>query len=182
MVKPRFKFDAFSDFAKERQIAQAEMKRYASSGSVVTWEPTIVGTTTSPANYQLGDSGVDSTQAIRGYMIRHDDHINLWFDVGFSSSFTAGTGIWLLTMPAGIALPATTTAMGRRQHMGTWTAFDASTSSLASGSIHVYDASHVWFLYSSVPPSGPAAAVAATQPYPWGLDDTFSGHMVFPLL
>lgn len=184
MVKPRFKFDAFTDFAKERQIAQAEMKRYASSGSLVAFEPTLYGSITNPDYYKtVGAHSVPSAEALRAAYIRHDDHFSMWFSFNPGVSFTAGSGNWTMSVPDGVTVPGSVENL-LFINIGTWQAFDSSTSTMAFGPIWFdHPASNrIRFLYPSTYPLGSATSVRHDAPFTWASDDVFGGFVSFPVM
>lgn len=181
MVKPRFKFDAFADFAKERQVAQSEMKRYASSGSLVAFQPDIYGST-NPTYYKAtGASSVPAAEALRAAYIRHDDHFTMWFSFAPGTSFTAGTGAWTMSVPPGVTLPDTASTL-LYANIGTWHGYRAASNALAFGPIWVNNASTIRFLYPATYPGGTATSVGAAAPWAWASGCSFGGFVSFPIM
>ena len=182
MAKPRFKFDAFTDFAKERQIAQAEMKRYASSGSLVAFEPTLYGSTTNPDYYKtVGAHSVPAAEALRAAYIRHDDHFSMWFSFKPGVSFTAGSGNWTMSVPDGVTVPGSVENL-LFTNIGTWQALDNNTLLMAMGTVEISSSTEVKFMYPDTNTIGLIKQLGAAQPWTWATSDQFGGHFCFPIL
>lgn len=182
MAKPRFKFDAFTDFAKERQIAQAEMKRYASSGSLVAFEPTLHGSTTNPDYYKsVGAHSVPAAEALRAAYVRHDDNFSMWFSFNPSVSFTAGSGFWTMDLPDGITISDTAAGM-LYAVLGTWSAYDSDTGNRCTGIIRAATTTSVRFLYQAAAPVGASTSLGAAAPWAWAALDQWGGYISLPIM
>lgn len=178
MPKAQFSFTAQEETFRRQQLDTAGLKRYAASGNVVPWEPTLASATP-PSGYN--SALTNDANRLRGQYIRTNDKFETWFSLQCGSSFNEGVGGWTMALPSGITLGDTTGEMVWAS-LGEWHAYDTSGAAMSFGTVWINDSGSVRFLTAGASPSGLIKQVGAGFPWTWASGDLFGGHFCFPIM